>query len=132
MGTSTNLTNSFGGGSRPNVSGDPTLHEPGSSRLNRWFDTSKLSQPPAFTFGNTPRTLPKTRGDHIINFDFSLFKNNWIGERYNVQFRAEFFNLFNHVQFGMPDRTVGSPQFGIVSNQANKPRQIQFALKFIY
>jgi hypothetical protein len=65
------------------------------------------------------------------NLDFSLFKNNPFGksERFNLQFRAEFFNVTNHVQFGVPATTFGNATFGVISSQGNNPRQIQLALK---
>ncbi len=67
------------------------------------------------------------------NFDLSLFKNNYFNEgKWNVQFRAEFFNAFNRVQFGEPNGAVDNSAFGIVSGQANGPRQIQFALKLAF
>jgi hypothetical protein len=66
------------------------------------------------------------------NFDLSVFKNNQITENSNLQFRAEFFNLFNRVQFGAPITAQGSPGFGQITRQANLPRQIQFALKYSF
>ncbi len=100
-------------------------------RLNRWFDVGTFSQPPAFTYGNTARTLPDARSHLLNNLDFSLFKNNQFGkgERFNLQFRAEFFNVFNHVQFGVPATLFGNATFGVVSSQGNNPRQVQLALK---
>jgi hypothetical protein len=50
----------------------------------------------------------------------------------NVQFRAEFFNLFNTPQFGAPGTTVGNAQYGVVSSQINNPRLVQFALRFLF
>jgi len=70
----------------------------------------------------------------INNFDVAFFKNTSFGpgERMGVQFRTEFFNLFNTPQFGPPGTTVGTSQFGVVSSQVNNPRLIQFALKFSF
>jgi hypothetical protein len=133
--TAANLTGSFGGGSRPNNNGQSArLDSPATERLNRWFDISKFSQPPAFTFGNVSRTLPDVRAHGINNLDFSVFKNTQLGsnEKLNLQFRTEFFNLFNRPQFGYPGNAFGTPQFGVVANQANEPRLIQFALKLIF
>jgi Carboxypeptidase regulatory-like domain len=135
LSTATNLTNSFGGGSRPNNNGQSAeLTGSAKERLNRWFDTSVFTQPPAFTFGNVSRTLPDVRTHGINNFDFSIFKNTYFGPeaRLNLQFRAEFFNLFNRTNFGTPGQTLGTPQFGIVSSQRNEPRLVQFALKFVF
>ena len=69
-----------------------------------------------------------------LNLDFGLFKNNKFGhdERFNLQFRAEFFNVANHHRFGIAGMQYGSSTFGVVSNQSNIPRQIQMAMKFIF
>ena len=55
-----------------------------------------------------------------------------ITERANLEFRAEFFNLFNTPQFGRPNGTFGNVQFGVIGSQANSPRQIQFGLKLLF
>ena len=132
--TSSNLTNSLGGGSRPNNNGKSAkLDGDPRARLTRFFDTSVFSQPPAFTFGNTSRTLPDVRNHGTNNLDFGIAKNNRFYEgKANLQFRTELFNVFNRVRFGNPGMTFGTPQFGIVDSQANQPRLIQFALKLIY
>ncbi len=133
--TATNLTNSFGGGSRPNNNGKSgKLSGDAHQRLDRWFDTSVFSQPAAFTFGNSSRTSPDIRNDHINNLDAGVFKNNRFGRdgRLNLQFRSEYFNMLNRVRFANPGMVFGNPQFGVVSAQANRPRLIQFALKFIF
>jgi len=130
--TSVNQTNSFGGGSRPNWSGKSAkLGGPTVERLDRYFDTSVFSQPPAFTFGNTPRTLPDVRAPGLVNFDFSLIKNTRMRERVNVQFRSELFNLLNNTNFGAPGTTFGISTFGVISSAADA-RTIQFALKILY
>lgn len=130
--TSVNQTNSLGGGSRPNNNGQSAeLSGSAQSRLNRYFNTSVFSQPPAFTFGNVSRTLPDVRAPGLVNFDFSVIKNNRFKERVNVQFRAEFFNLFNHPIFGSPGTTFGTSSFGVISSTADG-RQIQFGLKLLF
>jgi hypothetical protein len=135
LGTASNLTNSFGGGSRPNNNGQSAyLGGDAHGRLSQWFNTSVFSQPGAFTFGNTSRTLPDVRDDGTNNMDIGLVKNNrfFRDGRMNLQFRAEFFNAFNRVRFGDPGLTFGTAQFGVVTSQANSPRLIQFALKLLY
>ena len=134
--TNNNNTNSFGGGQRPNVvpgcntsvSGDAT------ARLGRWFNTDCFTQPPAFTFGDESRTDPRLRSAGIANWDFSAHKNFALApnERAILQFRAEFFNVFNRVQFGYPGQTQGNPSFGVVSSQQNLPRLVQFALRLSF
>ena len=133
--TSSNLTNSLGGGSRPNNNGTSAkLQGDPRARLTKFFDTSVFSQPPAFTFGSTARTLPDVRNHGTNNLDFGIAKNNRFYKecRLNLQFRTEFFNVLNRVRFGNPGMTFGTPQFGVVNDQLNQPRLIQFALKLIY
>jgi hypothetical protein len=62
----------------------------------------------------------------------SFFKGFPITESKRMEFRAEFFNIFNHPQFGPPGLTVGTPGFGAIESVAVPPRQIQFALKFFF
>jgi len=139
--TSANTSNSYNAGAlsgssypRPNVLAgcQKEVSGPAQSRLNDWFNTACFQQPAAFTFGNEGRTDPNLRTAGINNFDFSLFKNTTLRERMSLQFRAEFFNLFNRVQFGYPGQALGNPQFGIVSTQANTPRLVQLSLRLQY
>jgi hypothetical protein len=130
---SLNLSNSFGGGQYVYNNGKSAkLSGRHQDRLDRWFDTSVFSQAPAFTFGNTSPVLPDVRGPGVNNWDFAVFKKISITERANVQFRTEFFNLFNRVQFGQPSGTQGTPTFGFIRSQANEPRLVQFGLRFNY
>jgi hypothetical protein len=82
-------------------------------------------------------------GPGMSNLDFSLFKNNFIrsvSDNFNVQFRAEFFNVFNRANFSSPvdNRTVfdqhGTPisSAGLINSTQTPSRQIQFALKVIW
>ena len=128
-----NLTNSFGGGSRPNSTGKSAqLSGSAQSRLSEWFNTSAFTAPPAFTFGNLARTLPDVRGPGIDNYDFAVFKNTTLTERLGLQFRTEVFNIFNRVQFSPPGLSLGTAQFGLISGQYNTPRLIQFALRLSF
>jgi hypothetical protein len=70
----------------------------------------------------------------INNFDWAVFKKTSFGpdDRLNIEFRTEFFNLFNHAQFGAPNTAFGSNTFGQVSSTLNQPRLIQFGLKFAF
>jgi len=101
-------------------------------RLQRYFDTSVFSQPPAFSFGNTQPTSPDLRSPGVRNWDLSIFKEFQPLEKATLQFRAEAFNAFNTVRFGSPNTTVTSNQFGQISTQANSPRQLQFGLKLLW
>jgi len=67
----------------------------------------------------------------LTNFDFSLTKNTRINDRINTQFRAEFFNGFNHANFGSPGNALGNANFGVISS-ALDPRIIQLGLKILF
>jgi len=130
--TAVNQTNSYGGGSRPNTTGQSArLEGPIEDRLNRYFDTSVFSQPPPFTFGNTARTLPGVRGPGSANADLSIFKNISLGGRVRAQLRVEAFNVFNHPNFGAPGTTYGTSGFGVISSAADG-RVVQLGLKLLY
>ena len=105
-----------------------------ASRLNEWFDTSVFTKPTTFGYGTDSRTEPNIRTDGVKNFDFAFFKNTKFGpdDRLGAEFRAEFFNGFNHPQFNPPDSGFGDANFGQVSSQYNLPRLIQFALRFTF
>ena len=78
------------------------------------------------------RRVSDIRNDGIRNFDLSMFKEFNPVERVRVQFRAEFLNAFNTPRFGGPNTSVTSSSFGIITSQANSPRQTQFGLKFLW
>lgn len=125
-----NTTGSSGGGCRPNSTGESAeLSGPVTQRLNEYFNTSVFTQPPNYTFGNVSRALPDVRAPSFKNIDFSIYKNFQIRERARLQFRAEAFNLTNTPIFGAPNAVFGGPSFGIISTQANSPRQMQVALR---
>jgi hypothetical protein len=135
--TANNNTFSFGGSQQPNVSdieaagkGQTNFNGSGTKKINRWFNTSVFSLPPDFTFGNAPRWLGNIRADHTNNFDFSLGKNWLLREKFRVQFRSEFFNMFNRVQFGRANTNINNPGFGQVRGTINTgPRNIQLGLR---
>lgn len=115
------------GADRPNVVGDPNA---GPRTVQEWFNTAAFQRLNSVTdagqYGNEPRN--EIIGPPYKNVDFSLAKNFPMGERFRLQFRSEFFNVFNHPNFGTPVYTAGSPQFGQILKAAD-PRIIQFALK---
>src|ERR1700733_9515105 len=107
---------------------------PGSGNQFVWFNTTCFVAPAEWGFGDEARVDATIRGAGINNWDFALFKTTNFGpeNKLGLQFRAEFFNTFNRVQFGPPGNTLGSSTFGIVNSQLNTPRLIQFALKFLF
>lgn len=77
------------------------------------------------------------RGPDFHDYDFAVIKDTPFGHRGNaefgtMEFRAEFFNLFNIANFGLPSNIVTGSGFGIISKTAGNSRQIQFSLKLIY
>jgi hypothetical protein len=121
---------------RPDRTGPSSLTS-GSldQRLAHWFDTSVFVKSNDYSYGNDSRTEPNIRTDGQKNFDFAVFKNTKFGpdERLGAEFRAEFFNGFNHPQFNPPDSgCCGGSNFGRVSSQYNLPRLIQFALRITF
>ncbi len=120
----TNTTNSFSAGSlRPNVLRNPNLD---SRAVSRWFDTAAFVQPSAYQFGNEGVGILRAAG--LVNFDFSLQRRFQIKEHVRAQFRAEFFNAFNHTNFGVPNSTFGSTNFGVVTS-AGPARQIELGAR---
>lgn len=125
--------NSFTGINRDRADftgGDASL---GSGRSHgdmvaRYFDTSKFTTNAIGTFGNTPKNM--LRGPGYFNTDFALLKVTRIS-RVDVQFRAEAFNVFNNVNFNLPNNNVSSAQFGRITS-ALDGRILQFGLKVLF
>jgi hypothetical protein len=133
---------------RVNAVSNPNLSN-GQRTVTNYFDINAFQLQAPGTFGNSG--LNNVRGPGINNFDLSLFKDfvlphiKGIGgtESPRLEFRTEFFNAFNHTQFGSIDTTFvpaqdvlgsgvsSSAPFGSVSS-ARDPRQIQFALKLLF
>jgi carboxypeptidase family protein len=116
----------FGANDRPNVVGDPRLSQPSPER---WFNQNAFAFPPRGSFGNAGRNI--LDGPGYSNVNASLFKNTYLSERLNLQFRAEVFNLFNHPNLNLPDNFLGSPTFGQITS-ARDPRHIQFGVKLLF
>jgi hypothetical protein len=123
-------TGAFGGGVRPNLVGNPCGNDGRSrnDRVNSYLNPAGFQAQPNFQFGNAPRTLG-CRTDGVKNLDFSAVKITPITERFNLEFRSEFFNVFNRVQLGYPNTQFQGASFGRITSAYNQPRQIQLALK---
>ncbi len=96
-----------------------------------WFNTSAFVDPPLGQFNiGTQRTI--CCGPGLQEWDFSVHKQIPFSESRYLQFRAEFFNIFNHTNFSNPDGNFSDgPQFGQIT-QAAAPRLVQFALKYFF
>jgi len=117
---------------RPNVV--PGCAKGGPRNTAQWFNTACFASPAAYTFGNEPRVDPTLRQAGVNNWDFALFKRTYFGpdNKLNLEFRSEFFNIFNRPQFGPPNTGLGNSGFGQVTSTINNPRLIQFGLKFAF
>lgn len=103
-----------------------------SNWLNEYFNTSAFTSNAAGTFGDTGKNILK--GPGMNTWDIAVMKNfKVVQERYNLQFRWEMFNAFNHPNFGLPDNTVTDANFGqITSLGPVAPRVMQGALKLSF
>jgi Carboxypeptidase regulatory-like domain/TonB dependent receptor len=133
-----NLLSSLGlgtGGIRPDVVAGCDKST-GGGTVAAWFNTSCFTDPAPYTFGDESRTDSTLRQAGINNFDFSIFKKTYFGpdNKLNLEFRTEFFNLFNRVQFAAPNTSFANnnPSFGIVNATNGNPRLIQFGLRFSF
>jgi hypothetical protein len=122
----------------PNFTGPVIIGSP-----NEWFNPNAFTLPTFGTWGNVGRET--LTGPGLAELDLSLFKTTSISERVNLQFRAEFFNILNHPNFGTPNATTFtngvtttsttpafSPSAGLITTTATTSRQIQFGLKLIF
>ncbi len=114
----------------PAFSGPLLLHSP-----NEWFNPNAFVLPASGTYGDLGRGI--LSGPGLADVDLSLFKDTRVSERTSLEFRAEFFNVLNHVNFGPPNTTVFasgiiSASAGTITTLATNPRQIQFGLKLLF
>ncbi|HSB17110.1 MAG TPA: TonB-dependent receptor [Bryobacteraceae bacterium] len=104
--------------------GDPGL--PG----NLYFDPKNFSNPPDGDLGTVPMFRSDFRGFGWSEEQVAILKNFRIAERFRLQFRAEFYNVFNRHHFDTPDTNISSGTFGHVINLTGTPREGQFGARF--
>jgi hypothetical protein len=130
---------------RPNLIAGRTLDSVilGTANPNKYADATAFSLPAPGTLGNMSRNA--FYGPGVRNLDFSILKDTSvqsISEQFRIQFRAEFFNVLNHTNFGAPSASVFTQAanggatynstFGKITTTVTTPRQIQFGLKLIF
>jgi outer membrane receptor protein involved in Fe transport len=125
VGISPDRAGTGGGGQRADVVGP--LSTP--KQLSQWFSTSAFALPALGTFGNEGRNA--IAGPGINDWDVSFSKRTAIKESITLQFRAEFFNLFNHPQWSGVGATFGSATFGQITS-ARDPRIGQLGLRLLF
>jgi hypothetical protein len=127
--TTANTTNAFPAGSlRPNLLRNSSLSSD-ERTVGRWFDTSAYANPPALTFGNSPRSC--LRGAPVVTTDVTLEKSFAIAEHWKFDLRGEFYNLLNRAIFNVPGFTFGAADFGTISS-SRSPRTAQLAARLSF
>ena len=125
--------NTPGNHQSPNVNGP--IAEPKGIDKQLWFNASVFSDPGGTTFGNVGRYI--LSGPNFFNLDSSLAKNFRLTERFNLQFRTDWFSATNMPQFSNPDVTLGDANFGHVTSTISNSsdggaRHIFFAAKLTF
>ena len=118
---------------RPNYLGGVQRLTPasGADQTIGYINAAAFQIQPLYTYGNLGRNTARNLGAQ--QFTLGLYKNFPIREnKESIQFRAEFFNAFNHVNLGGIDGTLEDPAFGTIGGTANDSREIQFALKLYF
>ena len=115
----------FIGSDRPHLVGNPKLDNPDPIQ---WINKAAYAMPAPNTFGNSARGTATSDG--IQTLDLTLAKAFDVTEGSRMQFRAEFFNVTNHPNFGFPNLTWNSGTFGAVGRTSTINRQIQLGLRY--
>jgi hypothetical protein len=128
----TGRINDFRGASsfRPNLVGD-TAGASGPAKLDRYWNPAAFAVPtPSEPFGTLGRNA--LRAPNFAQWDLGVFKNFRLPhEGMSLQFRSEFFNVTNRTNFRPPNPNISQAAFGTIRS-TYQPRQIQFALKFLF
>jgi hypothetical protein len=113
--------------SRPDIIGD---YKSGRSLPDAYLNPAAFARPATRVQGNAARNSIRQPG--INNWDLGVFKNTRAGERFNVQFRWEMFNAWNHTQFGPATMSLASANFGQIGGLLVEARRMQFGLRLTY
>ena len=97
---------------RPDLVPGVALTPPGGAHIGQWINPAAFSLPANRTFGNAPRDV--ARGPGAWQMDLGIDKRISFSEQARLEFRSEFFNIFNHPQYGLPQATFGVPGFGAI------------------
>ena len=112
---------------RPNLVGNPNN---GPKTPDAWINASAFEVPNDYTFGTAGAYI--TDADGIVSFDVTLAKQFRFSESQGLELRVEFFNLPNHVNFGLPQERMNRGNFNRITRQSTNPRQIQLALRYSF
>jgi hypothetical protein len=121
----------FEGANTPQATGKIQFLDPKNpGTFNQYFSTLNITDPAPGTFGNVPHSL--CCGPAISNTDLVISKKTAINERWNTEFRAEFYNAWNHTQLNNPDGDFADSTFGQIQKTREDSRVLQFGLKFLF
>jgi hypothetical protein len=113
--------------SRANLVGNPA----GNGTIKEWFNPAAYTLPDPYTYGTSQRN--SLFGPSTVNWDQAVYKNWAFRERFNLQFRAEFFNILNHPDFDVPASNISvHSTAGVISDTVNSARDLQFAARLSF
>jgi Carboxypeptidase regulatory-like domain len=124
------VANVGGGAQRANKIGDAYSGTGFHQSPQSWINRGSFAVPTQYTFGNEGRN--DLVGPTYKNVDFNAFRDFPLRESLKLEFRTEFFNLFNHTNYALPNANVQSSAFGQITAASGPPRQIQFAAKILF
>jgi hypothetical protein len=116
---------------RPNVIKGVPLFPAGTRTHTHWFNPGAFVVAPPLQFGNAGKGI--IQGPNLINLDAAVMRNFQLTERFNLEFRAEAFNVANHPNFSDPNPFIDIPsEVGSITATTTTSRQLQFALKLTF
>ncbi len=125
--SNTGNTGQQSGSDHPNLVGNPTLS---NGTRDQWFNTDAFAVPPPYTFGNAGRNI--LRGPGYASVDLAVARNVPLDGRRTLTVEAQVFNLFNRVNYDLPQLYVDEPAtFGRIFS-AKAPRQVQLAVRVTF
>jgi len=119
----------FESANTPQVTGPIQFTNPKTTAGNYYFNASNFSDSALGFYGNVPHAL--CCGPAISNTDMVIAKKTRISDRWDTEFRTEFYNVWNHTQFTNPDGNFSDATFGEIT-KSRDPRVLQFGLKFLF
>ncbi len=117
----------FGAPSWPNRIASGVASDPMQSM---WFNPAAFVAPPPNTYGNSARGVLYAPGE--ANWDLSMLKHFSIMEKASVELRMDFFNAFNHPEFGFPNANIGSPTVGQITSTVIDNRDLQASVRVVF
>jgi len=125
------VANVGGGNQRAQRTGTSPYPPGGFTPTNKpWLNPAAFALPALYTWGNESKN--DLVGPPYKDVDLSVFKDIPLNERLKLQFRSEFFNVFNHSNYSTPTNTVTSSSFGLITATNGAGRDLQFALKVMF